>query len=76
MMDDIVEPRRSPSPWLQNIRIKALGQDPAPTGWNIALEAPRLEVQVDVTPRERQVEKEALVPAVHPKRVPAAQRKG
>lgn len=69
MIDEIVEPCRSPGPWFQNIRIEALGENPSTTGWDIAMEAPRLKVQPDVTAREWQVEKEARVSAMHPRRV-------
>ncbi|MBP2310258.1 hypothetical protein J2849_006703 [Azospirillum melinis] len=74
MIDETVEPRRSAGPWFQNIRIEALSENPSTTGWDIAMEAPRLKVQPDVTDREWQVEKEALVSAVHLKRVFATDR--
>jgi hypothetical protein len=68
VVDDKIEPRRSPRPPRQCAVIEAFGENASTAQSSIAAEAARDDHKLNPPPRERQIGETSLIPAVDPPR--------
>jgi hypothetical protein len=72
VVDDKIEPGRSPRPRRQYAVIEALGENASIAQSSIAAEASRDDHKPNLPPRERQIGETSLIPAVDPPRTCSA----
>ena len=66
VMDDVVEPRRSPRPGRQHVGVEALGENAPPAQDGVAVEPSDHDHQANRPPRHRQIRQAPAIAAVDP----------